>query len=54
MVAPNFAKRTLCHGDNLELLLGMNSETLDLIVARCQAVALASSSSRLSLRRLPC
>ena len=31
MPIPNFANRTLYHGDNLEFLRGMNSETIDLI-----------------------
>ena len=31
MGAPNFANRTLYHGDNLEFLRGMNSETVQLI-----------------------
>ena len=31
MPTPNFANRTLYHGDNLEFLRGMNSETIDLI-----------------------
>ena len=31
MVAPNFANRTLYHGDNLEFLRGMNSEAVHLI-----------------------
>ena len=31
MPAPNFANRTLYHGDNLGFLRGMNSETIDLI-----------------------
>ena len=31
MPDPNFANRTLYHGDNLEFLRGMNSETIDLI-----------------------
>ena len=31
MAEPNFRNRTLYHGDNLESLRGMNSETVDLI-----------------------
>ena len=31
MAAPNFLNRTLYHGDNLEFLRGMNSETVDLV-----------------------
>ena len=31
MAAPNFANRTLYHGDNLPILRGMNSETVQLI-----------------------
>ena len=31
MPAPNFASRTLYHGDNLAFLRAMNSETVDLI-----------------------
>ena len=31
MTEPNFQNRTLYHGDNLEFLRGMNSETIDLI-----------------------
>ena len=31
MTAPNFRNRTLYHGDNLEFLRGMDSETVDLI-----------------------
>ena len=31
MGAPNFANRTLYHGDNLPFLRGMNSETVQLI-----------------------
>ena len=31
MTAPNFLNRTLYHGDNLEFLRGMNSETVDLV-----------------------
>ncbi len=31
MTARNFENRTLYHGDNLEFLRGMNSETVDLI-----------------------
>ena len=31
MAAPNFANRTLYHGDNLDFLRGMNSETVHLI-----------------------
>ena len=31
MVTPNFLNRTLYHGDNLEFMRGMNSETVDLI-----------------------
>ena len=31
MAAPNFENRTLFHGDNLPILRGMNSETIDLI-----------------------
>ena len=31
MTAPNFANRTLFHGDNLPVLRGMNSESVDLI-----------------------
>ena len=31
MGAPNFANRTLYHGDNLPFLRGMNSETVPLI-----------------------
>ena len=31
MAAPNFANRTLFHGDNLPFLRGMNSETVQLI-----------------------
>ncbi len=31
MVAPNFVNRTLWTGDNLDILRGMNSETVDLI-----------------------
>ncbi len=31
MPAPNWRNRTLFHGDNLDFLRGMNSETVDLI-----------------------
>ena len=31
MAAPNFANRTLWTGDNLDILRGLNSETVDLI-----------------------
>ncbi|MCE2464223.1 MAG: hypothetical protein J4F46_10035 [Dehalococcoidia bacterium] len=31
MAAPNFADRTLYHGDNLDFLRGMNSGTVHLI-----------------------
>ena len=31
MAAPNFANRTLYHGDNLAFLRGMNSESVHLI-----------------------
>ena len=31
MAAPNFKNRTLYHGDNLDFLRGMNSETVHLI-----------------------
>ena len=31
MPTSNFANHTLYHGDNLEFLHGMNSETIDLI-----------------------
>ena len=31
MVAPNFQTRTLFHADNLMVLRGMDSETVDLI-----------------------
>ena len=31
MTTPNFENRTLYHGDNLDILQGMNSETIDLI-----------------------
>ena len=31
MTEPNFQNRTLYHGDNLDFLRGMNSETIDLI-----------------------
>ena len=31
MGLPNFANRTLFHGDNLEFLRGLNSESVDLI-----------------------
>ena len=31
MVAPNFADKTIWTGDNLDILRGMNSETVDLI-----------------------
>ena len=31
MAAPNFVSRTLYHGDNLEFLRGMNSESVHLI-----------------------
>ena len=31
MATPNFSNRTLFHGDNLEFLRGINSETIDLI-----------------------
>ena len=31
MPAPNFQNRTLFHSDNLPILQGMNSETVDLI-----------------------
>ena len=31
MLAPNWSNRTLFHGDNLAVLRGMNSETVDLI-----------------------
>ena len=31
MASPNFANRTLYHGDNLDFLRKMNSETIDLI-----------------------
>ena len=31
MPTPNFANRTLFHSDNLPILQGMNSETVDLI-----------------------
>ena len=31
MAEPNFANRTLYHGDNLDFLRGMNSETVHLI-----------------------
>ena len=30
MSVPNFENRTLYHGDNLDILQGMNSETIDL------------------------
>ena len=31
MVAPNFTDKTIWTGDNLDILRGMNSETVDLI-----------------------
>ena len=31
MVAPNFVDKTIWTGDNLDILRGMNSETVDLI-----------------------
>ena len=31
MATPNFANRTLYHGDNLLILRGINSETIHLI-----------------------
>ena len=31
MADPNFANRTLFHGDNLPFLRGMDSETVDLV-----------------------
>ena len=31
MTEPNFKNRTLYHGDNLDFLRGMNSETVDLV-----------------------
>jgi hypothetical protein len=31
MAEPNFVNRTLYHGDNLDFLRGMNSETVHLI-----------------------
>ena len=33
MADPNWANRTLFHGDNLEIMRGMNSESVDLIAA---------------------
>ncbi|MXX30648.1 MAG: site-specific DNA-methyltransferase, partial [Chloroflexi bacterium] len=33
MIVPNFASRTLWTGDNLDIMRGMNSETVDLIYA---------------------
>ena len=31
MAAPNFRNRTLYHGDNLDFLRGMDSETVNLV-----------------------
>ena len=31
MVAPNFVDKTIWTGDNLDILRGLNSETVDLI-----------------------
>ena len=31
MTAPNWANRTIWTGDNLDIMRGMNSETVDLI-----------------------
>ena len=35
MTTPNFADKTIWTGDNLDILRGMNSETVDLIYLLC-------------------
>ena len=34
MTAPNFSDKTIWTGDNLDILRGLNSETVDLIYLR--------------------
>ena len=50
MPTPNFANRTLFHSDNLPILRGMDSETVDLATANTP-LSIESENARIAASR---